>query len=84
MSSAAFRAPDTADPKRDGPFWPENAPFIVRMNRETGGSSAGAGKPVELELINDGIVRSLRKLIVITDRYEYHGLVRHSLNGCDW
>ena len=48
------------------------------MDRETGGASAGAGKPVELETINDGIVIILRKLIVITDRYEYHGLVQHS------
>ena len=75
---AAFRAPDAADPQRDGPIRLENASFIVCMNRKTGGASAGTGKPVELETINDGIVRSLRKLIVITDRYEYHGLVRHS------
>ena len=75
---AAFRAPDTADPQRDVPIRLENASFIVGMNRKTGGASAGTGKPVELELIKDGIVRSLRKLIVITDRYEYHGLVQHS------
>ena len=82
---AAFRAPDTADPQRDGPIRLENASFIVRMNRKTGGAPAGTGKPVELELINDGIVISLRKLIVITDRYEYHGLVRCSPSrGCDW
>lgn len=56
VSSAAFRAPDTTDPQRDGSFRPENASFIVRMNRETCGASAGAGKPVELETINDGIV----------------------------
>ena len=78
-------APDTADPQRDGPIRLENTSFIVRMNRKTGGASAGTGKPVELELINNGIVRSLRKLIVISDRYEYHGLVRHSPSkGCDW
>ena len=82
---AAFRAPDTADPQRDGPIRLENASFIVRMNRKTGGASAGTGKPVELETIDDGIVIILRKLIVITDRYEYHGLVRHSPSGgCDW
>ena len=82
---AAFRAPDTADPQRDGPIRLENASFIVGMNRKTGGASAGTGKPVELETINDGIVIILRKLIVITDRYEYHGLVRHSPSGgCDW
>ena len=75
---AAFRAPDTADPQRDVPIRLENASFIVRMNRKTGRVPAGTGKPVELELIKDGIVRSLRKLIVITDRYEYHGLVQHS------
>ena len=75
---AAFRAPETADLQRDGPIRQKDSSFIVRMNRETGGASAGTGKLLELETINDGIVISLRKLIVITDRYEYHGLVRHS------
>lgn len=78
MGSAAFRAANPADPQRDGSLWEENPPLIVSVDRKTGGVPAGACKLVELEIVYDGIVVILRKLVVITDRNEYHGLVRHS------
>ena len=62
----------------------QDSSFIVAMNRQAGGMTTGAVQLLELERVNDRIVKILRKLIVIFDRNEYHGLVRHSLAGCDW
>ncbi len=76
VSSAAFGAPEPADSQREGPFRKENASFIVRMDRKTGGMAAGAGQMVKLEAVNERIVRNLRKMVVIFDRNEYHSLVR--------
>ena len=79
MRSSALGTPDTADPKETGTIRKEDAPFIVNVDGQTGRMPAGACQPVEREAVYDGIVISLRKLIVITDRNEYHSLVRHSL-----
>ena len=81
MRSSAHRTPDTADPEIMGTIRKKDAPFIVGVDGQTGRMAAGACEPVEREAIYDGIVIILRKLIVITDRYEYHGLVRHSPYG---
>ena len=56
---AAFRASDAADPQRESPFWQEDASFVIGMDRETGGVPTGAGKAVELETTNDGIIINL-------------------------
>jgi hypothetical protein len=56
---AAFRAPETADPQREGPFRQKDASFVIRMDRETGGVPAGTGKAVELQMVNNGIVINL-------------------------
>ena len=79
MRSSALGTPDTADPKETGTIRKEDAPFIVNVDGQTGRMPAGACQPVEREAVYDGIVIILRKLIVITDRNEYHSLVRHSL-----
>lgn len=84
MCLPAFRAPDPADPNGASAFGKEDAAFVIGMKHKAGGVSAGARKLMKREVVNHGIVIILRKMIVILDRYEYHGLVRHSLNGCDW
>lgn len=76
---SALRTPDTTDPKRTDTIRKKDAPCIVSVDGQTGGMPAGASQPVEREIVYDGIVIILRKLIVITDRNEYHSLVRHSL-----
>ena len=61
----------------------KDASRIVSVDGQTGRMPTGTFQLVKLDVINDRIVIILRKLVVITDRNEYHGLVRHSLNGCD-
>ena len=84
MRSSALGTADTADPERTDTVRKKDAPRIVSMDSQAGRMSAGTFQPVKLEAVNDGIVIILRKLIVISDRNEYHGLVRHSPCGCDW
>ena len=83
MSSSTLRTADTADPERTGTIRKKDAPRIVSVDGQTGRMPTGTFQLVKLDVINDRIVIILRKLVVITDRNEYHGLVRHSLNGCD-
>ena len=78
MGPAAFRAPDPADPEELCSIRKKDAPLVISMNGKTCRVPAGARKAVKGEVVYDGIVIILRKLIVITDRNEYHGLVRHS------
>ena len=84
MRSSALGTADTADPKRIDAIRKKDAPRVVSVDGQTGRMSAGTFQPVKLEAVNDGIVIILRKLIVIFDRNEYHGLVRHSPGDCDW
>ena len=84
MRSSTLGTPDTADPERMDTIRKKDAPCIVSMDRQTGRMTAGTFQLVKLEAVNNGIVKILRKLIEISDRNEYHSLVRHSLYGCDW
>ena len=78
VGSAAFRAFKPADPEEPCSLREEDSPIVISMDGETARVSTGTLKLVELEAIYDGIVIILRKLVVITDRNEYHGLVWHS------
>ncbi len=68
MCSTAFGTPDTTDSKKTGAIRKKYAPFIVSVDGQTGRMPAGACQLVERKAIYDGIVKILRKLVVITDR----------------
>ena len=78
MGLSAFRAPDPADPEELRSFREKDAPLVISVDGQTGGVPAGTRKAVKLEAVYNGIIIILRKLVVITDRNEYHGLVWHS------
>ena len=84
VGAAALGTLYPADPEGMDAVWTEDSSFIIAMNRQAGGMPTRTVKLLELEGINGRIVKILRKLIEIFDRNEYHGLVRHSLNGCGW
>lgn len=84
VGAATLRTLYPADPEGVDAVWTEDSSFIVAMNRQAGGVPTGTVQLVKLEGVNGRIVKILRKPIEIFDRNEYHGLVRHSLNGCSW
>ena len=84
MCPSALGTSYTADAKWVDTIRKEDAPIIVSVDGQTGRMPTGTFQLVKLDVINDRIVIILRKLVVITDRNEYHGLVRHSPCGCDW
>ena len=65
----------TSHPEELRPFREKDAPLVISMDGQTGEVPAGTRKAVKLEAVYNGIIIILRKLVVITDRYEYHGLV---------
>lgn len=78
MSAPAFRASDPAYPEPYGPGRKFYIPFVVTVNGKTGRMATGTGQLMELELINNRIIKGLRNLVAILSKNGYHGIVdRH-------
>ena len=75
MCTSAFRTPDPADPETDISGRKFNSPFVVTMYRKAGGMPAGTGQLMELDLIDNRIIKRLRYLIAILSKNGYHGIV---------
>ena len=78
MCMPAFRTSDPADAKPDSSGGQFNVPIVIPMNGKTGTMPTGARQLMKLELINNRIIKRLRKLIAILSKNGYHSIVdRH-------
>lgn len=82
MRTTAFRAPDPADPEPDISGGKFNRPSVVSMYGKAGGMPTGTGQLVELDLINNRIIKGLRNMIAILSKNGYHSIVNEHRFTC--
>lgn len=82
MGRTTHGASDSADAKADEPILLLYRTFVVAVNREAGGVAAGTDELMELEVIDNGIIKGLRNLIAIWDKNGYHSIVNGHGETC--
>lgn len=75
MCTPAFRTSDPADPKADISGREFNSPSVVTMYGKASRMPAGTGQLMELDLINNRIIKGLRNMIAILSKNGYHSIV---------
>ena len=75
MGATAFGTSDPTDPEPDISGRKFNGPSVVTMYGKAGGMPTGTGQLMELDLINNRIIKGLRNMIAILSKNGYHSIV---------
>ena len=87
MCFAAHRASDSADVQTYGAIRKFDASMVVAMNGHAGRMTTATGYLMQLNTMNDRIIKGLRNMVAILDKNGYHSIVdRHGfIHACgEW